>query len=202
MPIASPREPVYYYEVSRGDFRLVYFLPPQVLEQLAEAGRITEQARRDFPDGVDLTCMQPDFDAFERQYGFRHRFSANALRRAFFAILSSTRDWENFRGSGLIPAQDLELQVDTVEGALRGEPEAAAEVKRGADRGALEGRQQRMSREVIEASPAFSLLERMPVEGVDPGRSLREQQFSPIAREPGEPPEELFSKLQRKGRSE
>jgi hypothetical protein len=198
MPIASPREPVYYYEVSNREFRLVYFMPPEMLQNLIEEDRISPRILEDFPDGVDLVCTEPDFDRFHQLYGYRPALAGDALRRAFFAILSSTRDWENFRGSGMIPAKDLERHVITVEDTLQREPAASEEIQRSPDQRTLEGRQQQLSPENIQRSPSFSLLEQMQVEGVDPGRSLRDQTFSPIEREEGEPAGEVFSKLQLK----
>ena len=41
MEIASPKEPVYYYECSGGRYRIVYFIPPGVLQSLHEQGRIS-----------------------------------------------------------------------------------------------------------------------------------------------------------------
>ena len=71
MAVASPSERVYYYECSNGRFRLTYFIPPGELKRLCAKKRISPQAEKDFPDGVDLGCTEPDFKVFEETYGFR-----------------------------------------------------------------------------------------------------------------------------------
>ena len=41
MASLSPKENVYYYECSNGEFRLVYFMPPDELGELIEQDRIS-----------------------------------------------------------------------------------------------------------------------------------------------------------------
>lgn len=118
MEIATPKEPVYYYECSAGRFRLVYFIPPGELQRLRDRGQLSDLAIRDLPDGVDIGCTDPDFSEFEELYGYRPPNDPEALQRAFFAIFSTTRKWKTFRGSGFIPAVDLEMQIETVETEL------------------------------------------------------------------------------------
>jgi hypothetical protein len=47
MAISSPKETVYYYECSNGQFRLVYFIPPDKLQELVEQNRISPQVLED-----------------------------------------------------------------------------------------------------------------------------------------------------------
>ncbi len=202
MPISSPTEPVYYYECSGREFRLVYFMPPEMLEQLSEQGQIRPDILEDYPDGVDLVCTSPDFAEFHQEYGYRPEYPADALRRAFFAIYSSTSNWETFRGSGMIPARDLESRVEDLERSLRQDLEFPDEPGAATGTRTLEGRQNTMSPRAIQSSPGYAFLEQLQVEGIDPGRTLREQRFSPIEKSDGEAPEEVFSKLQLKRKSE
>ena len=95
MEIASPKEPVYYYECSGGRYRLVYFIPPGVLRSLHEQGRISQLALDDLPDGVDLGSTEADFAEFERLYGYRPPHEPSALLQAFFAVFSTTRNWRS-----------------------------------------------------------------------------------------------------------
>ena len=41
--VAAPRDPVYYYECSGGDFRLVYFMPPDELRRLKQRGELSQE---------------------------------------------------------------------------------------------------------------------------------------------------------------
>jgi hypothetical protein len=81
---------------------------------LCRENQISSYAIEDYPDGIDLGCTEVDFAEFERAYGYRPETSPVILRRAFFAILSSTHHWKKFRGSGFVPAVDLEQHIATL----------------------------------------------------------------------------------------
>lgn len=194
MSVSSPLEPVYYYECSNGTFRLLYFIPPEVLEFLIGQRKIDPRVLEEFPDGVDLNCMEPDFAEFEREYGFRPRFDPAALRRAFFTLFSDTHDWENFRGSGMIPAAEIEQLVEPIE--IRLDVGAAT----------LEDFQPTRSRSFnvghipIMSEKLENILKNVKVESIKANRTLKQQTFEPIKMEAGKPAEDVFLSLHRKSR--
>lgn len=198
MAIRSPKEAVYYYEASNGDFRLVYFIPPEELERLSEAGRISKDVLKDYPDGVDLSCTEPDFEEFEKLYNYRPPNDPEALQRAFFAMFSTTRNWKTFRGTGMIPAGDLEEVMVEVEDSLQQAELLPEEKEPLPKRATLKERRGSMTRRDKQQKRLIRHLERMKVKGIDPGQSLRQQEFSKIEMREGESAEEVFTKLHRK----
>jgi hypothetical protein len=198
MAIKSPREAVYYYEAHHGEFRLLYFIPPELLERLVEDGRVKTTVLEDHPDGVDLNCTEIDFDEFRQLYGYRPDNDPEELRRAFFAMLSGTRDWKSFRGTGFIPAADLEPLAGSVAESLQQEGLLPEDMDYSVsfslpERRALSARQAAQRQRMVEH------LERLEVEGIDPGLTLREQRFRKIQMQEGKSAEEVFNKLQHKG---
>jgi hypothetical protein len=199
MAIASPSERVYYYECSNGRFRLVHFIPPVELRRLRRKKLISPEAIKDFPDGVDLGCTDPDFTGFEKAYGYRPPLDPDALRHAFFAILSTTRDWENLSASGFIPAPDLESHLADVSGALR--KEKIRRVARARpDKLTLRQRRQRRRQLTTQQKQTYDVLRELPVRGIDPERTLPQQQFSRVKLEDGTGAEEVFIRLHQKHR--
>ncbi len=114
-PVRSPKESVYYYECSYGNFRLTYFIPFDELARLDKIGKINKQVLEDFPDGVDLRVGETDYVDFQKSYGYRPEVNPEAAKNAFYSILSTTKDWRDFRGSGIIPAKDVENQIGDLE---------------------------------------------------------------------------------------
>lgn len=198
MAIKSPKEAVYYYEANNGKFRLVYFIPPEKLEQLAQDGRINAEVLEDYPDGVDLNVTTPDYEEFHELYGYRVKNDPEELQRAFFAMLSGTRNWQSFRGSGFIPAADLEPVAETVEESLQEEDLLPEELDFSMSF-SLPDRRAQSARQAAQQERMAEHLEQMEVEGIDPGLTLREQKFRPIEMQEGKSAEEVFTKLQRKG---
>lgn len=198
MAIRSPKEPVYYYEASHGEFRLVYFIPPEKLERLVQDGRIEAEVLEDYPDGVDLNCTKLDFEEFHKLYGYQPDNDAEGLRRAFFAMFSATSNWKSFRGSGFIPAADLEALVEPVEDSLQEEGLLPEEMGP-AMSFSLPERRTQSARQAVQEERMVEHLEQMKVEGIDPTLTLRQQKFRPIEMQEGKSAEEVFSKLQRKG---
>lgn len=197
MEVSSPIEPVYYYECSAGRVRLTYFIPPEEMDRLIEAGSLESVVREDFPDGVDLDCTLPDFAEFEESYGYRPHFDPEALQAAFFAMFSSTRNWRRFRGTGLIPKTDLERLVEPV--GIRLETEGLAPVAREplpADV-PLRERRRRMVKQVRQKVRIQRALERIEVPEVDSNRDMRQQTFSEIRKSRGRPAAEIFDALHR-----
>lgn len=195
MAIESPMETVYYYECSNGQFRLVYFIPPDELQQLIDQRNISSQVLEDFPDGVDLDVTKPDFDEFQELYEYRPQIDPDELHRAFFAIFSTTFEWENFRGSGFIPADDLEKHVSPIEENLRIEKIIPEEIKPLPKKPSAKQRRQRVKQRAEQQSYVIDYLVQMQVEGIDPKKTLRRQQFSKIKQQEGESAEQVFSNL-------
>ena len=195
MEISIPKESVYYYECSVGRFRLVYFIPPDELRRLNNQGLLAEQALTDLPDGVDLGCTGPDFVEFEDLYGYRPPLDPEALQRAFFAILSSTRRWKAFRGSGDIPAADLEKQVERVERELTIRDLTPLSVEPLKDRPSLKQRHKWTKHREIQQTRIEKILRDLSIEGVDPKKMLHQQQFSQITSGDGEAAKVVFSEL-------
>ena len=201
MEIASPKEPVYYYECSAGRYRLAYFIPPGELQRLHEEGRISDLALKDLPDGVDLSCTEPDFVEFEELYGYRPPYDPDALLRAFFAVFSTTRKWKSFRGSGFIPASDLEMQMEAVEAELEeADLEPVAPEPPPAEASAKQ-RKRRRVRQSAQQKKIRNAIKKRPAKGIDPRKSLRQQEFSKITMGEGKTAEEVFSELYLKQKS-
>jgi len=195
MEISIPKESVYYYECCGGKFRLVYFIPPESLDRLVNRGQLAEQALTDLPDGVDLGCTRPDFAEFEELYGYRPPLDPEALQRSFFAILSSTRRWKAFRGSGFIPAADLEKQVEPVENELKTRDLEPLSLEPLPGRPTVKQRHKRTKHRELQRVRIEKTLRDLPAKGVDPNRTLRQQRFSEITKGAGKPAEEVFSEL-------
>jgi Asp-tRNA(Asn)/Glu-tRNA(Gln) amidotransferase C subunit len=198
MAIKSPKEAVYYYEASNGEFRLIYFIPPEELKRLVQNGSIEAAVLEDYPDGVDLNCTKLDFEEFHKLYGYQPENDAEELRRAFFAMFSSTRDWKSFIGAGFIPAADLESLVEPVEDSLQQE-ELLPEQMEPSVSFSLPDRRAKLARQAAQQEQMVEHLEQMDVKGIDPTLTLREQKFRPIRMQDGKSAEEVFTKLQRKG---
>ena len=112
--VEVPAEKVYYYEVSRGDFRLLYFIPAAELERLVEEGKCDRHALIDYPDGIDLPCTEREFQEFEEEYHYRPEHNPEALGRAFYAVWTDTKDWQDGTHAGFIPANVLEDRIQQV----------------------------------------------------------------------------------------
>lgn len=198
MAIKSPIEPVYYYECSNGGFRLVYFIPPDELERLVEQDRISLEVLKDYPDGVDLTCREADFEEFHQLYRYRPQFKPDVLRRAFFAIFSTTHDWESFRGSGFIPAADIERLEEPIDATLRQEKMMPEDIEPLPEQPNLKHRRQWMDRRAVQQSHINTYLRQLEVDGIDPRKTLRQQTFSSVKMQDGKRADEVFSELHQK----
>ena len=210
MSIKAPNQRVYYYECSYGSFRLTYFIPYRELGELVNSGDIKEQVLEDFPDGVDLRVGETDYQDFYEVYGYRPKVDPDVARGIFFSILSSTRNWKKFQGSDIISAKDLEDQIDDLDRRVKEEkdkslveylktPQILKEsipMKLGDLQNHREIRK-RISREQREVD---SLLRKIKPRGIDRYKTLQNQSFSQIQWTEGENIEEVFSRIQRRGR--
>lgn len=202
MAIASPNENVYYYECNNGQFRLFYFIPPGELKRLCNENRISEKVLKDYPDGVDLGCTEANFMEFENAYDCSIPLDPNAMCRAFFAILSTTRNWKKFRGSGLIPAGDLERHVEKVDQALRRKKVIQKYIKPLQAEMPLKKLRQRKRRKGILQKQTEEVLRKLRVKGIKSNRNMAQQKFSAINMAEGTGAEEVFVRLHHKKRKE
>ena len=202
MAITSPNENVYYYECNNGQFRLFYFMPPRELKGLCDENHISPNVLKDFPDGVDLGCTEADFKEFKNTYGYTIPLNPCALQHAFYAILSTTRNWKKFCGSGFIPAADLERHMKKVDVALLKEKKIKEAVKPPPDQLSLKQLHQRRRRQAVQQRQTYEVLRKLQVKGVDPDRTLLQQKFSTIKMAEDEGAEEVFIRLHQKKRKE
>jgi hypothetical protein len=86
MPIKVPKERAYYYELSRQKDRLIYCIPKEELEGMANEGKVNNKILRDYPEGVDIEVYRDRFDEFKRKYDLRLEFDADELIYAFQVI--------------------------------------------------------------------------------------------------------------------
>ena len=122
MSVEVPAEPVYYYECSSGAFRLIYFIPPKELQRLKQEKGLSKQALHEFPDGLDLPCTEADFADFDQRYGYRPPTDPEALRSAFFALWSDTKNWQKSIHAGFVPAEVIEQNVSAAAQILLSKP--------------------------------------------------------------------------------
>ena len=202
MAIASPNQNVYYYECSNGRFRLSYFIPPGQLEKLCREGRISLKVLEDFPDGVDVGCIETDFKEFEKSYDYKIPLDPKALRNAFLAILSSTHEWEKSRGSGFIPAADLERHLKKVDSALVRAKKIPREIKPPSEKMSLKKVRQRWHQQAVLQEETDKILHRLQVTGINPKKSITQQSFSDIKMTKGTRAEDVFIRLHQKKRKE
>ena len=187
MKISMPDDPVFYYECSAGEFRLVYFLPVAHLKDLRRKKKISAQAVKDFPDGVDIGCTPSDFEDFRSSYGWSPPFDPDRACDAFRAVFSGTRRWKSFRGSGLIAAADLERHFKKVAGVV--EPEDVDGLE---SMPATPARRRRRQSRQLRVQRA---LEKLKLPKVDVKKTLRQQRFSEIRWSKGESASDVFSRL-------
>ncbi len=199
MPVEVPAERTYYYECSRGQFRLILFIPPKELERLKAEG-LDNRAIHDFPDGLDLTCTEPDFAEFHRLYGYRPEHDPNALRNAFYSLWTDTKGWQRETQVGFIPAPVIEgILADVAEAAPIMRADAPPKPKEGTDRRAsLKDRRRFTNSQQRQQKQQRSALKRLHSKVIDRSRSLNEQEFGKISMEEGEVAQELFIRVNQK----
>jgi hypothetical protein len=195
MDISLPKEPVYYYECSNGEFRITYFMPIEMLQEIVNQGLITHKVLDDYPDGVDLGCTEPDFEEFRRLYGYRPTMSPNSILQAFFALLTTTRNWKNFSGTGFISAKDMQNYIDTVEAHLESKNLSPEKIPELPPDSSLKQRRRRTQQVARMHSRVNNTLKQFPMKGIDKKLQLSQQQFSPIEMHEGEQTAEFFTKL-------
>ena len=220
MPIESPDERVYYYECSYGTFRLTYFIPYSDLNKLVRDGQINSQVLVDYPDGVDLRVGESNYNDFFENYGYRPEVNPHETKIRFYTILSSTKDWKQYHGSGLIPARDLEkIEFDTnklrngeerlfwnyirkpIERIVLRTPTPISVDERKipvTDKLALKSYRRIKKRQQIEEEALNSLLNKVTPKGINSNQTLEEQKFSEIKWTKGEKFGDVLSRIQKR----
>lgn len=190
MAVASPQRPCFYFECSHGSFRLSYFIPPSELKALIRRRKIADVVLEDFPDGVDLDCTDLDFAAFSDEYGYRPRYSPEALCNAFYAILSTTRAWSRYRGTGFVTVDQMDVALESIGDSAPDDDDDGA-----GPPASLRKRRGRWKRRASRKSTTESSLRKLKVQGVNPKKHLHEQEFARVKMGKGTDAEEVFSKL-------
>lgn len=220
MPIKSPNERVYYYECSYGKFRLTYFIPQNDLTKLAKIRQIESQVLIDYPDGVDIRVGESNYNDFFEEYGYRPKVDPHEAERRFYTILSSTKDWKQYHGSGLISAKDLEnIEFDTEKlndvekrefrNIIRKPPERIIprtpipitvderKIPK-TDKLDLKRYRRRKKNQQIEEKALHSLLHKVIPKGIISRQTLQEQKFSEIKWTEGEKFGDVLSRIQKR----
>ncbi len=218
-PVRSPKESVYYYECSYGNFRLTFFIPFDELKRLCDLGKIRRQVLEDFPDGVDLRVGETDYADFKKSYGYRPEVDPEVAKNAFYSILSTTKDWKDFLGSGIVPAKDIENRIGELENKVGTEniplfrgivetptektkretmfrkiaPEKVTPEK--AD--LLTYRRQRQIR-INQKMKIERILQEIKPKGIDSKKTLQTQKFSELQWTTGDRIEDVFKRIQQK----
>lgn len=199
MAVALPLEPIYYYECFYGDSRLTYFIPYHMLEKLVNEQNVDAAVLKDFPLGIDLDCNEPDFQAFKKTYGYRPKYSAEAINQAFFAMYSSTRNWKKFRGTGHIPAKDLEKHIKPITKDLKEQELTIEQLPPLPKEPTSKAKKRWVKKKLNVQSKAQKFLRNLEVKEMDKRKNLTEQSFSQIKMEKGkESTKEFYSRLYKK----
>ena len=119
----------------------------------------------------------------------------------YYYECSGGRFRQRFRGSGFMPAADLERHVEPVDGELRARRMRPEDVEAPPDGAGTVERRVWRTRRAEQHDRMCAALEEMPVDGIDAGQTLRQQKFSKIPMSGGPSAEQVFSRLheQRKG---
>jgi hypothetical protein len=106
MPIKTPKERAFYYEITNLRERLIYWIPREDLEQMSKDGRVSGEILKDYPFGLDLEVYQDLFDEFEKKYGLKIPIDVDSILQTFQAV--KNKFGRKFPRTGLINAEELE----------------------------------------------------------------------------------------------
>jgi len=211
MSVRSPKNIVYYYECSYGKFRLTYSIPKSELKTLVENGIIKKkQVLIDFPDGVDLTVSETDYEDFEKSYGYRPEVDPEVTKKIFYSILTQTKNWKKFVGSGLIPAEYIQERTKDIASfsdfvltsrevtekklpAMGIMPELGR--RRKAD---LKGSRKLKKSEAKVQKALNDFLQNVRPKGIDPKKTLPKQKVLEVKYTEGERIDKVFARIQHK----
>jgi hypothetical protein len=210
MSIRSPKESVYYYECSYGRFRLTYSISRIALETLVEDGKIKKKVLDDFPDGVDLKVGETEYKDFKESYDYRPEVDPEVAKKMFYSILTHTKDWKNFLGSGIIPAKYLKERIEDIDAfsdlvltSRKVTEEKLPPAKIMSERVrrkkvALKGSRRLRKSEAKVQKALNDFLQDVRPAGIDPKKTLGEQKFSELDYTEGDRIERVFARIQHK----
>lgn len=218
--IKTPKERVYYYECSHGKFRLVYFIPFKHLEDLVEKDGIKKQVLEDYPRGVDLRVREDDYVEFKKTYGYRPDLDPEIVKSTFFAMLSSTKAWKKYRGSGLISEKEIENQKKVIDSRIKKDKNedlltfinSPKTIKSSIpkftpirkdrtykiDKMNLKNYYRLKKLQSIEQKKVDKVLEKIKPIGIDSKKDFRSQSFTPIEWTEGVKISKIFAEIQQK----
>lgn len=199
MPVETPDELSYYYECSYGDFRLVYHIPFNILKDMVENGEIKEEALRDFPDGIDLDCYEPDYQEFNNAYGYHPPADPEAVKRAFVTLFNELENWSTFKGSGVIKADYLEGLVEKVDKTLEARDIHVPSKERKSEPTSIQERREIQKAQVKEQNDLHDALKKISLSDLDIKKPDSLKELKPEMTD-GDSPESIFIQAQRGGR--
>jgi hypothetical protein len=210
MPIKTPKERVYYYECSYGEFRLTHHIPYSELEKLSQQNKIKKQVLEDYPDGIDLRVGETDYKDLETNYGYRPKIDPQVAKNLFYMIYTSTKNWKKTRGTGLIPAKDLENKIHDIEKSVKElvlySPEKTrlltTPIMKDKENARKELKQYRRARKTqFKTQREIDNILRKHTPGkIDNKQTLQNQSFSKIEYTEGENIQDILARTQRKRR--
>lgn len=209
MPVKSPIERVYYYECSYGKYHLTLHIPINELENLANQNKINPQALKDHPDGADIRVNESDYQDFYEAYGYKPETAPETVKTRFYTILSSTKEWRQYRGADLIPAKELEEKsrdiqktIDDHAELMKIKPEEIKHIARTeatTPEEALEKYRRTIKNLNKKRTQLENTLRKHTPRGINPKQTMGEQKFH-IQYTDGDPIQEVISRIQHKGR--
>ena len=167
---------------------------------------------------MDLRVGETDYKDFKKSYGYRPKADPEVVKNVFYSIFSTTKNWKNYRGSGVIPADDLEERIGDIEmedkknrsfldfvktsyeiaepkfPISRVKPDARYRLKK-----ADLKRYRRLRKSEANVQKAVDeFLRNVRPKGIDPKKTLQKQTFSELHWTEGDKIEDVLARIQHK----
>ena len=191
MPIKTPKERAFYYEITNLRERLIYWIPMEDLEDMVNNGDVCAKILKDYPFGLDIEVYQGKFDEFEKQYDLKIPIDLNDTLKAFQAV--KAQYGRKFPRTGLINAEELENLAQN----LKSEMEKMSEFRtrdlpivetREVDKKSF--RQQQMLQRKTK-----SMMKKFKFKGLDTKAPIQEQRLFKVPMTDGEDAIDALSRL-------
>jgi len=121
MPIKTPKERAFYYEITNLRDRLIYWIPKEDLKDMEKNGKMSKQLLEDYPFGLDVEVYQDLFDEFKKKYRLEIPIDVENTMQAFQAI--KNRYGKKFPRTGLINVKELQSFAQEMKFELERTPE-------------------------------------------------------------------------------
>jgi hypothetical protein len=121
MPIKTPKERAFYYEITNLRDRLIYWIPEEDLKELTKNESVSDEILKDYPFGLDIEVYKELFDEFEKKYGLKLSIDVDNTWRAFQAV--KTKYGKRFPRTGLINVHELENLAQNLKSEIEKKPE-------------------------------------------------------------------------------